>query len=591
MVADGDDREPRPEDLFEDLDRFFTPIDDLNPVPPPPGPAPATPDRGEEPAPERGPEPAGEGLAPGQREEERPVEEVEGPPEEPAAVAGALEPEAGDRTREMSPREWSRLRDALGEEEEGEEEDFGLGQSPDVPAHEPLFGYEDLGVEDMEPKETPRPVPPTEAPAGRSPWAPQPPEDEGSHELTMEDLKKPPPEYRDLPRSDEKGEGEAAVPPLEEEHPFVTVPEPETPEIEDPFAPRASDVPAATDDEPALADVEAAAEQMAGAYAGSGDEPEAEDDLLADLRRPSTPRTVQVGDPESLTGPSWEEPSSHVVTTEPPPARDRGRNLPAAVLSAAILVLAGLITIAVAKPAFAVVAGLVVLLAQAELYATMQRKGYQPATALGLVMGGLILLAGYLRGEPAMLFMVALSLITTFFWYMAAPPKARAGAIGNIGATMLGIVYIPFLAAFILIILTKFPSGRALVLAILGLTFLYDIAAFGVGTFWGSRALAPTISPKKSWEGLLGATIVTFAFAIAILPSIDPLTLARAVGLALVVAVFAPLGDLAESAIKRDLGVKDMGSILPGHGGMPDRIDSVLFVIPAAFYFLRLIFL
>ena len=91
-------------------------------------------------------------------------------------------------------------------------------------------------------------------------------------------------------------------------------------------------------------------------------------------------------------------------------------------------------------------------------------------------------------------------------------------------------------------------------------------------------------------EGLLAATFVTFIVSIAILPSIDPLTLGRSVGLALVIAVFAPLGDLAESLMKRDLGVKDMGSVLPGHGGIMDRIDSALFVLPAAFYFLRLIF-
>jgi phosphatidate cytidylyltransferase len=135
-------------------------------------------------------------------------------------------------------------------------------------------------------------------------------------------------------------------------------------------------------------------------------------------------------------------------------------------------------------------------------------------------------------------------------------------------------------------------QGREVVLAIVGLTIAYDIAAFGVGYFWGSRPLAPHISPKKSWEGAVGATLVVIAVAVgAVAPSVQIFdTVGRSVGLALVVSVFAPLGDLSESLVKRDLGIKDMGSILPGHGGVLDRIDSLLFVAPAAFMFLRLIY-
>jgi phosphatidate cytidylyltransferase len=99
------------------------------------------------------------------------------------------------------------------------------------------------------------------------------------------------------------------------------------------------------------------------------------------------------------------------------------------------------------------------------------------------------------------------------------------------------------------------------------------------------------VSPKKSWEGAIGATVVVVAVAAgAVASSVTVLdTFGRSAGLAVVVAVFAPLGDLAESLIKRDLGIKDMGGVLPGHGGVLDRIDSILFVVPAALLYLRLL--
>ena len=210
--------------------------------------------------------------------------------------------------------------------------------------------------------------------------------------------------------------------------------------------------------------------------------------------------------------------------------------------------------------------------------------------AAPLALGVLALAGAYLKGEGALLFILALGLVLSFLWYMAGPAKSRSGLLAHAGATMLGLVYVAFFAGFLLVVLSM-PWGRAFTLALLGLTFLYDIAAFAIGSFWGNRPLAPTISPRKSWEGLLGATVVTFAVSIALLPSVAPIepSVAAALGVALVVSVFAPLGDLAESALKRDLGVKDMGTVLPGHGGILDRIDALLFVAPAAYYFLRLV--
>jgi phosphatidate cytidylyltransferase len=302
-----------------------------------------------------------------------------------------------------------------------------------------------------------------------------------------------------------------------------------------------------------------------------------------------TARTVRVG-AEGFGGPSWQEPTAIEVGADSERAGP-GRDVPTAFITG--IVLAGLAVgaILIGPGAFAIFAGIVVLFAQGEFYLALQKRHYQPATALGLVSGALVLGAGYYRGENAMLAIMALSLFATFLWYMTVPPQHRRNVVANIAITTLGVAYIPLLAAYALAVL-KLPDGEGLTLSIIGLTFVYDTAAFGVGYFWGSRPLAPNISPKKSWEGAIGATLVTIAVAVAVVTQVDLLdSIPNAVGLAVVVALFAPLGDLAESLIKRDLEIKDMGGILPGHGGVMDRIDSVLFVAPAAFIYLRLILL
>jgi phosphatidate cytidylyltransferase len=317
---------------------------------------------------------------------------------------------------------------------------------------------------------------------------------------------------------------------------------------------------------------------------GAGDE----DDLVPDER--SSVRTVRVGSgAEGLGGPSWQEPSTMEVGTLDE-RRTGGRDVPAAFLTGLVLGALAIGSLAIDPAAFAIVAGLIALWAQGELYRALQKEHQQPATALGLVAGALILAAGYFRGEAAMLSVFALSIVATFLWYMATPESHRRGTTANVAVTVLGIAYVPLLAGYALALLDE-KDGPALVLSVIALTFVYDTAAFVVGSWWGSRPLAPTISPKKSVEGAVGATLIVIAISVGVVANwVEPLgTLSRSVGLAVIVAIFAPLGDLAESLLKRDLGVKDMGTVLPGHGGVLDRIDSLLFVAPAAFVFLRLI--
>jgi len=514
------------EDLFEDLDKFFAPIQDVDWPESSEGKgsgATQGSDRPAEPAPT---EPAP--TEPGQPEPETDAGRsstmaFETQPEDAAEEAGALEPDAAEPTGA------GELFTAPETPSDAEVEEDGVGSF--------LFEAEAEGYD----------------------------AEEGGGEAGSGG-------YVDLP-GDEPGVAEL----IEE-----TVVVEEAPDIEaveaaaDHFAESVRDEVQAEPEAPAPQPTEEVAIAQLLGEEGATDDAE-------------TTRTVRVG-AEGFGGPSWQEPTAIEIGADSERAGP-GRDVPTAFITG--IVLAGLAVgaILIGPGAFAIFAGIVVLFAQGEFYLAMQKRHYQPATALGLVSGALVLGAGYYRGENAMLAIMALSLFATFLWYMTVPPQHRRNVVANIAITTLGVAYIPLLAAYALAVL-KLPDGEGLTLSIIGLTFVYDTAAFGVGYFWGSRPLAPNISPKKSWEGAIGATLVTIAVAVAVVTQVDLLdSIPNSVGLAVVVALFAPLGDLAESLIKRDLEIKDMGGILPGHGGVMDRIDSVLFVAPAAFIYLRLILL
>jgi phosphatidate cytidylyltransferase len=520
-----DEEKTEGEDLFEDLDKFFAPIQDVD-----------WPESSEPAAAQGPPEP--EAPEPEEAETGRGSTmafETE-PSTEPQAPEEAEQPEQREQPEQPEQMPSGQL--------------FGEAETEESP---PAAGDEDADAEEV---------------------------DAFLFEAEAEGFGDAPPEgdYVDLPGG---GTEEAGVAELEESGSVAAEEPPDIEAVEaaaDHFAESVRDeVHVEPDAEPPHPTEEVAIAELLG------------DEDAAAEREPEAARTVRVG-AEGFGGPSWQEPTAIEVGGESERAGP-GRDVPTAFITG--IVLAGLAvgSILIGPGAFAIFAGIVVLFAQGEFYLAMQKRHYQPATALGLVSGALVLGAGYYRGENAMLAIVALSLFATFLWYMTVPPQHRANLVANIAITVLGIVYIPLLAAYAIAVL-NLPDGEALALSIIGLTFVYDTAAFGVGYLWGSRPLAPNISPKKSWEGAIGATLVTMAVAVALVSQIDILNdLPKSVGLAIVVALFAPLGDLAESLIKRDLGVKDMGGILPGHGGVMDRIDSVLFVAPAAFIYLRLILL
>lgn len=371
-----------------------------------------------------------------------------------------------------------------------------------------------------------------------------------------------------------------------------------------------------SDDEPSEEDLEAAAEHFADSVradrydtepAGFEDEAgpssgaehltelgadEVEQDILADLEEREH-EAVIVGT-EGITGPSWQEPATVEVGAD---LERRGpdageRDVPAAFLTGTLLAGAAVASLLIGPGAFAIVATIVVLAAQGELFGVMVRGRHQPATAVGLVTGALIMIGAYYRGVEAIPAMLSLGLLATFLWYLTVPAMQRKDVLLNAGLTMLNVAWIPVLASY-LIALSTGPGGTELVIAVVGLTFAYDTAAFLAGTVvggaWFRRGMAPGTSPKKSWEGFILATFATVFISVSIVTSfVAPFNDRRidTMLLGLVVVVAATLGDLAESLIKRDLDVKDMSTVLPGHGGVLDRVDSLLFVAPASYLLL-----
>lgn len=264
-----------------------------------------------------------------------------------------------------------------------------------------------------------------------------------------------------------------------------------------------------------------------------------------------------------------------------PAGEGPGRNLKLAVATGRVLAAIAIGLLILGPGPFMVFVVVMLLLAQGELYAVARRAGYDPAAALGLVASAVLIIATYLKGEGAAALVVFLSLMFCLVWYMAEKNKTKTKIVASLSVTMLGILYPGLLGSFIALLLREFP--RPALLAGLGLAALYDVFAYAAGYRWGRRPLAATISPHKTVEGALIATVAIVLVATVVAPLLGPWSHAQAALLGLMVSVAAPLGDLFESLIKRDLGIKDSSSIFPGHGGALDRFDAILFTAPVVY--------
>jgi phosphatidate cytidylyltransferase len=267
-----------------------------------------------------------------------------------------------------------------------------------------------------------------------------------------------------------------------------------------------------------------------------------------------------------------------------------GRDMRVAVGSGIVLGIAALACFAAGTVATLVIATLVVLLATAEAFAAFRRSQYHPATLLGLVAVLSLMIETYNKGVAALPLVLVLLVAGSFIWYLARVEPA-ADPVSGLVSTVFVFTWVGAFGSFAALLLnpTLFPDrhGIAFILAAAIVTVADDVASLLVGSAMGRHPLAPQISPNKSWEGLIGGAVAAVLVSVIVVHFIHPWTVGKALLFGVVVAIVAPLGDLSQSMVKRHLGLKDMGRLLPGHGGILDRVDGLLFVMPATYFVVK----
>lgn len=262
------------------------------------------------------------------------------------------------------------------------------------------------------------------------------------------------------------------------------------------------------------------------------------------------------------------------------PRRSSGRNLPVAIASGVALAAVFIVTLLVHPLVFLGFIGILAVVALLELDVAFRQQGLRPATPIAVSAGLVMLVGTYVAGPSAQSLGLVLLVLGTLAWALLDTGRRRV--VASIGSTLLMALWVPFLVSFLGLLLVR-ENGLWLVMAVVALSVTNDIGAFAFGSRFGRRLLAPTVSPAKSWEGFAGGMGTALVVAGAVTgPFVPGLDMATALILAAGVVIASTVGDLAESLVKRDLGIKDLGTIVPGHGGIMDRADAVIFALPTA---------
>lgn len=259
-----------------------------------------------------------------------------------------------------------------------------------------------------------------------------------------------------------------------------------------------------------------------------------------------------------------------------------GRDLRAAITSAVVLLGAIALSLLFWKTAFMIIVAAAVVVAIWELGRGFSAKGIdlpeQP-----LMVGGVVMVAvAYFWGAPALVTATAVTALVTMLWLLN---RGVDGYVQNATASVFSLIYVPFLGSFVALLLAEGEgvNGGGLddpgvkgIIAFILVTVASDTGGYVAGVLFGRHPMSPVISPKKSWEGFAGSAVACLAAGWVLVVYLLDGDWWVGLLLGLITVVMATLGDLCESVIKRDLGIKDMSQVIPGHGGLMDRLDSLL---------------
>jgi phosphatidate cytidylyltransferase len=275
----------------------------------------------------------------------------------------------------------------------------------------------------------------------------------------------------------------------------------------------------------------------------------------------------------------------HAAPDQAPDYGRAGRNVPVSIAVGLTLLGAVLLPLFYLKDFFWLVLSAAAAIGSWEMARAMRTSGAR--APIGPLIGGsaaIIALAWY-SGMDGLSIGLLIAVLAAMVWRMGEGPK---GYQRDIGAAALVLVYVPFLLGFAAL-LSKPSDGAWRILVTLGAVVLSDTGGYVAGVLFGRHPMAPSISPKKSWEGFAGSMVAAAVGGSLLLWGLLDLAPWKGVVFGVVVSAAAILGDLAESLIKRDLGVKDMSALLPGHGGLMDRLDSILFAVPTSYLLLSVL--